>query len=78
MKKQDKNINFEEAMENLENIVENLEKGELPLEESVQKFKEGIELSNYCEKLLDDAEKSITILLKDKNGEITEENFDVE
>jgi len=31
MKKQDKNINFEEAMENLENIVENLEKGELPL-----------------------------------------------
>lgn len=78
MKKQDKNINFEEAMENLENIVENLEKGELPLEESVQNFKEGIELSNYCEKLLDDAEKSITILLKDKNGEITEENFDVE
>ena len=73
MKKAEK-VSFEEAMDNLENIVSELEKGELSLEESVEKFKKGIETSNYCSELLNEAEKSITILLKDKEG-ITEEDF---
>ncbi len=75
MKKEEK-LSFEEAMDNLEKIVSELEKGELSLEESVENFKKGMEISNYCSGLLDSAEKSITILLKDKNGNVAEENFD--
>lgn len=76
MKKTEK-LTFEEAMDNLENIVSELEKGELSLEESVERFKKGIETSNYCSELLNEAEKSITILLKDKEG-ISEEDFTAE
>ena len=75
MKKEEK-LTFEEAMDNLEKIVAELEKGELSLEESVESFKKGMEISNYCNDMLNSAEKSITILLKDKNGNIDEEDFD--
>jgi exodeoxyribonuclease VII small subunit len=73
--KKDEKMTFEDAMDNLEKIVEELEKGELPLDEQVEKFKKGVDMSNYCEKLLDEAEKSITILVKDKDGEVKEEDF---
>ena len=76
--KKNENLSFEEAMDKLEKIVEELEKGEQPLEVSVENFKNGVEMSNYCEKLLDDAEKSINILIKNKNGEIEEEPFEAE
>lgn len=76
--KKNENLSFEEAMDKLEKIVEELEKGEQPLEISVENFKNGVEMSNYCEKLLDDAEKSINILIKNKNGEIEEEPFEAE
>ena len=75
MKKNDE-LSFEEAMSNLEEIVTNLEKGELTLDESVDNFKKGMELSNYCNELLNKAEKSITVLVKDKDGEYTEETFE--
>jgi len=75
MSKKDE-LSFEEAMTNLEDIVANLEKGELSLDESVEKFKKGMELSNYCNELLDKAEKSITVLVKDKDGEYVEETFE--
>ncbi len=70
-------LTFEEAMENLEGIVSELEKGDLSLDVSVEKFKKGMEMSNYCSDLLNSAEKSITILLKDKDG-IKEEDFEAE
>ena len=74
----DKDLTFEEAIKNLENIVMELEAGELPLDKSVENFKKGMELSNYCNKLLDDAEKTISILVEQRDGSIKEENFEVE
>mgnify|MGYP000845026677 FL=1 len=66
--------NFEDNMENLEKIVTELEKGDLNLDESISKFEEGIKISKQCNKILEDAEKKITILLE-KDGEVKEENF---
>ena len=66
--------NFEKNMSDLENIVTELEKGDLNLDESISKFEEGIKISKQCNKILEDAEKKITILLE-KDGEVKEENF---
>ena len=68
---------FEDNMENLEKIVSELEKGDLNLDESISKFEEGIKISKDCNKILEDAEKKITILLE-KDGELQEENFSTE
>ena len=68
--KKEKNLNFEEAIKNLEQIA----KGDLDLENSVSKFEEGMELSKKCSELLENAEKRISILLKDGEN-IEEENF---
>ena len=65
---------FESNMENLEKIVQELEKGDLNLDESVKKFEDGIALSKKCTKILEEAEKKITILLE-KDGKIEEDNF---
>jgi len=61
-------IKFEEALSRLEMIVNDLEKGGLTLEESLKKFEEGIKLSDYCVKKLEEVEKKIEVL---SNGEIT-------
>ena len=74
----EKDLSFEEAIEELEKVVVELESGDLPLEKSVANFKKGMELSNYCSKLLDDAEKNISILLEQRDGTIKEENFEAE
>ena len=68
---------FEEAMKNLEKIVNELEKGELSLDESVDKFEQGIKISKDCNEMLKKAEKKISILLEN-DGEISEENFNQE
>ncbi len=68
---------FEEQMEALENIVNELEKGDLNLDESVTKFEEGMKLSKDCNKILEQAEKKITILLQE-DGNVTEEEFKTE
>ena len=65
---------FEENMESLEKIVTELEKGDLNLDESIAKFEDGIKISKECNKILEEAEKKITILLE-KDGEVKEENF---
>lgn len=67
-------INFEEAMKKLEEITAELEKGDLSLDESVKKFEEGIKLSKECNKILENSEKRINILINN-DGNITEENF---
>lgn len=72
-----KEVNFEEAMKELEEIATELEKGNLSLEESVSKFEEGMKLSKQCNDIIEKAEKKITILLQ-KDGKIEEENFNVE
>ena len=69
-----KELPFEEAMKQLEAVATKLEKGDLSLDESVTTFEEGMKLSEQCSKLLESAEKRITILLKD-GDKIKEENF---
>ena len=68
---------FEEQMESLEKIVGELEKGDLNLDDSVEKFEEGIKISKECNKILQEAEKKITMLVNE-NGETKEENFETE
>lgn len=70
--------NFEESMKNLEQIVDALERGELSLDESIDLFQKGIELSKYCSKRLDEIEKKITILVEDEKGGLVEEAFSTE
>jgi len=55
-------LSFEEALEQLTALVEKLESGQLPLEESVAAFESGVQLSRRCESLLDKAEQRLTIL----------------
>lgn len=61
-------IKFEDALARLETIVNELEKGDLPLDESLRIFEEGIKLSKTCLKMLDDAERKVEILIQDKDG----------
>lgn len=72
---EEKEMNFEDAMQELETITRELEKGDLSLDESVKKFEKGMEVSKKCNEILENAEKRITILLKQENEEYKEENF---
>lgn len=67
--------NFEEQIEELEGIIKELEAGKLNLDESVEKFEEGMKISKECSKMLESAERKITILLN-KDGNVEEENFE--
>jgi exodeoxyribonuclease VII small subunit len=69
---------FEAALARLEEIVQELEKGDLPLEQSLKFFEEGIKLSRICNKRLEDAERRVEILLKDKDGAMKAEPFEEE
>ena len=71
----EENINFEDAMKKLEEIASELEKNDLDLDASVSKFEEGMNLSKQCSKMLEDAEKRISVLLKTDDG-IVEEDFE--
>ena len=61
---------FEEALKRLEEIVQRLEGGELPLEESLRVFEEGIHLTRVCSDRLEKAEKRIEILMRDQRGAV--------
>ena len=67
---------FEDALSKLEKIVSKLEDGDIALEESLRLFEEGIRLSRFCNQKLDEAEKKVEILLKDKNGVLKAYPFD--
>ncbi len=69
---------FEQAIAELEGIVKNLEKGELTLDESIGFFQRGVELTKYCNKKLDEAERSITMLIEGENGIVEKEMIKVE
>jgi len=66
---------FEEALQELENIVQRIEDGNLPLDESLALFEEGIKLSRLCAQRLDEAEKKIELLLKDETGSVSRQPF---
>ena len=59
---------FEMAMKQLEQIVQDLETGDMPLEKAIKKFEEGIQISKYCSEKLDESEKRITLLMRDSDG----------
>ena len=61
---------FEAALKQLEEIVQKLEKGELPLEESLVLYEKGIGLSRLCHGKLEEAEGRIEILMKSASGEL--------
>lgn len=65
---------FEECLQRLETIVKEMERGDLPLEQSLKLFEEGVALSSACRKELDDAEGKIEILLK-HDGKLQAEAF---
>ena len=67
--------NFEKSMQDLENIVTELEKGELNLDESVKKFEDGMKIAKQCNNILENAENKITILLEN-NGNLEEKSFE--
>lgn len=73
--KENEEINFEDAMKKLEEIAVELEKNELDLDSSVSKFEEGMKLSKQCSKMLEDAEKRISILINKDDG-LVEEDFE--
>ena len=72
-----KTINVEKALSDLEELVEELESGDLPLEKAMKKFEEGIKLTRGCQAALKDAEQKVEILLQRAGGEDLEE-FEVD
>lgn len=66
---------FEDAFQKLEALVKKLEEGNLSLEESLKAFEEGVRLSRFCAKKLDEAEKKVEILLKDSGGRLLPHPF---
>lgn len=68
---------FEDCLQRLEEIVNELEKGDIPLEKALELFEEGIKLSNSCRQELEGAEGKVEILLK-QNGKLQPEPFEAE
>ncbi len=66
---------FEESLKKLETIVDQLEKGDLPLEDSLKLFEEGVSLSATCKQELDAAEGKVQILVKQRDGSVKPEAF---
>jgi len=66
---------FEKAFQQLEKIVHRLESEELPLDESLQLFEEGIRLSRFCNQKLEEVEKKIELILADAKGQPRVEPF---
>jgi exodeoxyribonuclease VII small subunit len=69
-----KAVPFEASLAELEQLVERMEQGNLPLEESLKLFERGVQLTRICQKALKDAEQKVQILLED-NGELTLKPF---
>lgn len=67
---------FEKAFQQLETIVQRLEKEELPLDESLRLFEEGISLSRFCHQRLEEVEKKIELILADAKGQPRTEPFE--
>lgn len=73
-----KSLNLEKSLADLENLVEELESGDLPLETAMKKFEEGIKLTRGCQTALKEAEQKVEILLQSAGGEESLEDFEVD
>jgi exodeoxyribonuclease VII small subunit len=67
---------FEVALEDLEQVVEQLESGELSLEDSLAAFEKGVGLVKYCNQKLNEVEKKVELLVKDKEGKLQLKPFE--
>ncbi len=76
--KNSKPQNFETSLEDLERIVRELERGDLPLEKSLELFEQGVKLSRACQERLNEAERRIEILTRDSQGRATVSAFESE
>lgn len=70
------NKKFESALEDLEQVVEQLESGELSLEDSLAAFEKGVGLVKFCNQKLNEVEKKIELLVKDKEGKLQLKAFE--
>jgi exodeoxyribonuclease VII small subunit len=71
-----KSNEFEKAFGDLEKIVQRLEAEELPLDESLQLFEQGIKLSRFCHQRLEEVEKKIELILADAKGQPVTQPFE--
>lgn len=67
---------FEESMKRLEEIVRQLESGEMSLDDSLRVFEEGMRLAAFCSRKLDEAEKKVSLLVRDQQGGFVEKPFE--
>lgn len=75
--KEHEELTFEEAMDKLESVVGKLEEGDVPLEEAISMFQEGMELSKYCHDRLQSVERQMTKVLNE-DGEVSTLDVDEE
>ena len=75
-KSKENNLDFEKSLAKLENIIDALEDGDLPLNESIKTFEEGVKLTKHCQELLTKAELKIQKLLEKDDGTLDLEDFD--
>lgn len=71
-----KSINFEQSLDALEALVQKMESGELPLEESLKAFEQGVKLVRECQSSLSEAEQRVQILMEE-NGQAKLADFKV-
>ena len=76
MRESGKEMTFEKAVKRLEDIVQKLEEGKVPLDESLRLFEEGVKLSRFCNARLEEIERKIEILTKGEDGELKAEPFE--
>jgi exodeoxyribonuclease VII small subunit len=69
-KKDSQELKFEEAIADLEQVVEQLESGDLSLEDSLAAFEKGVGLVRYCNQKLSEVEKKVELLVMDKQGQL--------
>jgi exodeoxyribonuclease VII small subunit len=69
---------FETSLKKLEEIVRKLEGGELSLEDSLKAFEEGVKLAGFCSSKLNEAEKRIEVLNRQKDGTFTKDKFQLD
>jgi exodeoxyribonuclease VII small subunit len=69
---------FEKAMERLEEIVGSMEGGELSLEDSLKVFEEGMKLTRFCSHKLEEAEKKVTLLVRESGEKYTQTPFEID
>ena len=69
---------FEDTFKKLETTVHKLENGDLPLEEALRLFEEGMRLSKICSQRLTEVQKRVDLLLKGEDGQIKSEPFPLE